>query len=107
MVTLQCASAAARDGKRHLAIGELHLEVIVLRLFSRSTKRVEEMDDISPVDVVRSRMGKELRERAEMLVGHECSCLLCGEAPLTEVARRQIESRIDSDRRIRITHFPR
>ena len=45
MVTLQRASAAARDGKRHLAIGELHLEVIVLRLFSRSTKRVEEMDD--------------------------------------------------------------
>jgi hypothetical protein len=43
--------------------------MVVLRLLGHSAERLEQVDDIAPVDVVRGRMGEELIERL-VVVAH-------------------------------------
>lgn len=69
VVVFERVMPVPRDTKGHFFSVEFHLEMFFLCLFRCSPEALEHMNDISPVNIVRCRVRKNLLE-SELSVWH-------------------------------------
>ena len=63
MVAAQRVVAALGNGERHFLARKFHLQVVVLGFIACAAKTFEHMDNIAPMNIVRSWMREQLFER--------------------------------------------
>ena len=72
VIRLQGVTSTVRDVERHLVGTEPDLEVVMLGFLCRCTERLKHLDDVTPVNVVRCRVGEELLECALVIRHGKC-----------------------------------
>ena len=60
VVAVERVIAALGNGKRHFLAREFHLQVIVLGFIACATKTLEHVDNVAPMNVVRSWVREQL-----------------------------------------------
>ena len=60
VVTIKRVIAALRNGKRHFLAREFHLQVIVFGFVACATKTLKHVDNVAPMNVVRSWVREQL-----------------------------------------------
>ena len=63
VVTIKRVIAALGNGKRHFLAREFHLQVVVFGFVTSATKTLEHVDNVAPMNVVRSWVREQLFQR--------------------------------------------
>ena len=63
IIAIESVIAALGNGKRHFLARKFHLQVVVLGFIACATKTLEPVDNVAPMNVVRSWVREQLFQR--------------------------------------------